>query len=188
MTCFILSASRSKDGWFRDLPRTTELSDSLDGVVRFPGRVQGVRLRPSGAGSTSGDRARLSWQGMARRLATRHSTYAASLTASARVPVISANILRHRAATLPINERRASLCDLRALLAIRICKNRPLHAHRFQTAAHSRGETFGCTRKFFLFHEPSPAKTGKWVGKIADKAVVQLVFSRLLPYREFVVC
>jgi hypothetical protein len=39
-----------KDGSFRDLPLTTELSDSLGGVVRFPGKRQ-RRAAAAGWGS-----------------------------------------------------------------------------------------------------------------------------------------
>ena len=52
-----------KGGSFRDLPLTTELSDSLGGVVRFPGKRQ-RRAAAAGWGSQlRGIGARLSWPG-----------------------------------------------------------------------------------------------------------------------------
>jgi integrase len=101
-----------KGGSFRDLPLTTELSDSLGGWFAFLESVKGVRLRRGGE-LTCGDRRSSFLAGTARPLATRRSTHASSSPASARVPVISAHPLRHTAATLLLNERGANLREHR---------------------------------------------------------------------------
>ena len=99
-------------------------------MVRFPGRVQGVRLRPSGAGSTSRD-------GRSSFLARDGAPFSNKAfnvrikldCQRARVPVISVNILRHTAATLPLNERRANLCDVQALLGYKSIAKTARYTH-----------------------------------------------------------
>jgi hypothetical protein len=82
------------------------------------------------------------------------------------------------------NERRANLRDLEALLAIRISQG-PYYTH-IDSRRHSRGKIFGCTRRLFFCAISQVRPKGD--KEIADKAVVQLLFSRLLRYREFVGC
>ena len=72
-----------KGGSFRDLPLTTELSDSLEEWFAFLESVKGVRLRRVGE-STSRDRRSSFLAETARPLATRPSTHASSSPASAR--------------------------------------------------------------------------------------------------------
>ena len=88
-----------KGGSFRDLPLTTELSDSLEEWFAFLESVKGVRLRTGGidfAGSTlvfpGRDGAPFSNKAFNARLKL--------ACERARVPVISAHPLRHAAATL----------------------------------------------------------------------------------------
>ena len=103
-----------KGGSFRDLPLTTELSDSLEEWFAFLESVKGVRLRTGGinfAGSTlvfpGRDGAPFSNKAFNARLKL--------ACQRARVP-ISAHPLLHTAATLLLNERGANLRDVQALL------------------------------------------------------------------------
>jgi Phage integrase family len=97
-----------KGGSFRDLPLTTELSDSLGGWFAFLESVKGVRLRRGGGVNFAGsalvfpgrDGAPFSNQAFNARIKLDCQR--------ARVPVISAHPLRHTAATLLLNERGAN--------------------------------------------------------------------------------
>ena len=107
--------ARVKGGSFRDLPLTTELSDSLEEWFAFLESVKGVRPRTGGidfAGSAlvfpGRDGAPFSNKAFNARLKL--------ACQRARVPVISAHPLRHTAATLLLNERGANLRDVQALL------------------------------------------------------------------------
>ena len=105
-----------KGGSFRDLPLTTELSDSLEEWFAFLESVKGVRLRRGGGVNFAGsalvfpgrDGAPFSNKAFNARLKL--------ACQRARVPVISAHPLRHTAATLLLNERGANLRDVQALL------------------------------------------------------------------------
>ena len=105
-----------KGGSFRDLPLTTELSDSLEEWFAFLESVKGVRLRWGGGIDFAGsalvfpgrDGAPFSNKAFNARLKL--------ACERARVPVISAHPLRHTAATLLLNERGANLRDVQALL------------------------------------------------------------------------
>ena len=105
-----------KGGSFRDLPLTTELSDSLEEWFAFLESVKGVRLRRGGGVNFAGsalvfpgrDGAPFSNKAFNARLKL--------ACERARVPVISAHPLRHTAATLLLNERGANLRDVQALL------------------------------------------------------------------------
>ena len=104
-----------KGGSFRDLPLTTELSDSLEGWFAFLESVKGVRLRTGEIDFTG---SALVFPG---RNGAPFSNKAFNVRLKlacqrARVPVISAHPLRHTAATLLLNERGANLRDVQALL------------------------------------------------------------------------
>jgi integrase len=113
-----------KGSSFRDLPVTKELSDSLEEWFAFLESVKGVRLRGGGvdfAGSPlvfpGRDGAPFSTQAFNARIKL--------ACERARVPVISAHPLRHTAATLLVNERRATCVTCRGFLAIRAWQRRP---------------------------------------------------------------
>jgi site-specific recombinase XerD len=106
---------RVKGGYFRDLPLTKELSDSLQEWFAFLESVKGVRLRSGGvefAGSP------LVFPGRNGAPITNQAFNARIKLACerARVPVISAHPLRHTAATLLLSERGADLRDVQTLL------------------------------------------------------------------------
>jgi site-specific recombinase XerD len=104
-----------KGGYFRDLPVTKELSDSLEEWFAFLESVKGVRVRAGGvdfAGSP------LIFPGRGGAPFSNQAFIARIKLACerARVPIISAHSLRHTAATLLLNERGANLRDMQTLL------------------------------------------------------------------------
>jgi hypothetical protein len=129
-----------KDGSFRDLPFTTELSASLGRWFAFLESFKGVRLR-RGRESTSRDRRSSFLSGMARFLATRHSTHVSSSPARARGCRLFPRtpcVIR-----LPCScstSAEPTCATSRRSWAIRVSQQPPAHAHRFQAAAHSRGK------------------------------------------------
>jgi integrase len=117
-----------KGGSFRDLPLTTELSDSLEEWFAFLESVKGVRLRRGGGVNFAGSALVFPGRDGA---PFSNKTFNARLKLAcqrARVPVISAHPLRHTAATLLLNERGANLRDVQALLGHKSRNNRALHA------------------------------------------------------------
>jgi site-specific recombinase XerD len=103
-----------KDGYFRDLPSTTELSDSLEVWFAFLESVKGVRLQGGGVDFAESP---LVFPGRNGAPFSNQAFNARIKLACerARVPVISAHPLRHTAATLLLNERGANLRDVQTL-------------------------------------------------------------------------
>jgi integrase/recombinase XerC len=111
----VVARLQVKGSYFRDLPLTKQLSDSLEEWFGFLESVKGGRLRGGGvdfAGSPlifpGRDGAPFSNQAFNARIKL--------ACERARVPVISAHPLRHTAATLLLNERGANLRDVQTLL------------------------------------------------------------------------
>jgi Phage integrase family len=102
------------------------------------------------------------------------------------VPVISAHPLRHTAAMLLLNERGANLRDVQALLGHKSIATTARSRTSIPSGCAQSWETSGCIRK--LFFCPMSQVRPKGEKEIAARAVVQLLFSGLLRYREFVAC
>jgi integrase len=118
-----------KGGSFRDLPLTTELSDSLGGWFAFLESVKGVRLGRGGE---------LTSRGSALVFPGRDGAPFSNKTFNARLKLACQRTgaghfrssLRDTAATLLLNERGANLREHR--------NNGSLHPHRFRAAARAR--------------------------------------------------
>jgi integrase/recombinase XerC len=105
-----------KGGSFRDLPLTTELSDSLGGWFAFLESVKGVRLRPGGELTSRGSALVFPGRDSAPFSNKAFNARLKLACQRARVSAISAHPLRHTAATLLLNERGANLRDVQTLL------------------------------------------------------------------------
>ncbi|MDQ3621074.1 MAG: tyrosine-type recombinase/integrase [Verrucomicrobiota bacterium] len=112
---FIVARMQVKGGSFRDLPLTPKLSESLLEWFAFLESVRGVRLRSGGIGFAGSPlvfpgRDGRPFSNQAFNIRLKEACVRAS------VPAISAQPLRHTAATLLLNERGATLHDVQALL------------------------------------------------------------------------
>ena len=111
----IVARLRVKGGYFRDLPLTRELSDSLEEWFAFLESVKGVRLRGGEVGFAGSS---LVFPGRNDAPFSNQAFNARIKLACERacVPIISAHPLRHTAATLLLNERGADLREVQTLL------------------------------------------------------------------------